>query len=265
MSRSNKDARLKSHVTFPHSLVKYMGIESLTDENLHEVLNQRVLDQLLKLFKSMLRNKAKSYKDIRALLEALSLHIEMFNPTALARAFSEKTLAFLQTAPESIVPSMLQFLVKLVGAQYNTYVKDEVLHKIEQSLSKGNARDRCRYIQLCTQAQTSVDDRLFQQCFLASMRLHFEAESNSIVLKAYLDAFLVFWDHILGVGEDQAIFETYELIRLSANKKWPQELTERAVQVLTKVRTDYEQEQDQQLKGRASIFERRKDAKRRID
>lgn len=58
----------------------------------------------------------------------------------------------------------------------------------------------------------------------------------------YLDAFLLLWDQVLGVGEDKAILETYELIRLSVNKNWPQELTERAVQVLTKVRYDYEQE-----------------------
>lgn len=109
-----------------------MGIESLTVENLHEVLNQRVLDRLFILFKSILRNKAKSYKDLSALLEALSFHMEMFNATALARMFSEKILAFIQTAPESIVKSMLQFLAKLVGAQYNTDVRNEVLHKIEQ-------------------------------------------------------------------------------------------------------------------------------------
>ena len=93
-----------------------MGVESVTTDTLHEVVNQRVLDSVVRLFKSMLRSKARSYRDIGAMAEALSLHLEMFNASAVSKFFSDKTLGFLQTAPESIVPSLLQLLVQMVGA-----------------------------------------------------------------------------------------------------------------------------------------------------
>ena len=74
------------------------------------------------------------------------------------------------------------------------------------------------------------------------MRYQFEAETNCKVLRAYLDAFVVFWDQIIEMSEDEAIFEAYELIRIIANKKWPDFLSERSNEVFNKVRTDFEQD-----------------------
>jgi hypothetical protein len=64
----------------------------------------------------MLKKKAKYYKEIGSLLDALSLHLEMFNATAVAKFFSDSVLIFMATAPESIVASLLQFMIQLVGA-----------------------------------------------------------------------------------------------------------------------------------------------------
>jgi len=116
MSKSKPDVRIKTFITYPQSLQKYMAQCSITDETLHEVLNHPVLDLITKLFKFMIKKKAKYYKEIGSLLGALSLHLEMFNATAVAKAFSQLVLTFLRTAPESIVTSILQFMIQLVGA-----------------------------------------------------------------------------------------------------------------------------------------------------
>ena len=116
---------------------------------MHEVAYHKILEMIFKLFQTMLKEKAATYRNIDNLLQNLVLQLNKFNIVAVDRFFTERLFTYIMTAPDCVLDSILSLFAHLIVLHYRPALRESLIQELQNKLEKGNIKARCKFIKFC--------------------------------------------------------------------------------------------------------------------